>query len=91
MSGANAAEDDIDFDFLVSFNNTSYMALVNAAQEKSVCALSVCALCSLCLCSVLSQEKSVCALSVLSPFVPPFFLGSFNNLQHSTSFYMPPP
>ena len=40
MSGANAAEDDIDFDFLVSFNNTSYMALVNAAQEKSVCALA---------------------------------------------------
>ena len=35
MSGVGA-EDDLDFDFLVSYNNSSYMALVNAAQDKSV-------------------------------------------------------
>ena len=32
------AEDDVDFDFLVSYNNSSYMALANATQDKSVSA-----------------------------------------------------
>lgn len=35
MSAAVGAEDDVDFDFLVSYNNSSYMALSNAAQDKS--------------------------------------------------------
>lgn len=32
---AGGADDDVDFDFLVSYNNSSFMALVNAAQDKS--------------------------------------------------------
>lgn len=35
LAGAPAAEDDVDFDFLVSYNNSSFMALSNAAQDKS--------------------------------------------------------
>jgi len=31
----NNIEDDVDFEFLVSYNNSSFMALHNAAQEKS--------------------------------------------------------
>ena len=58
MTGAAAGEDDVDFDFLVSYNNSSYMALANAAQEKSVLCpppsparglcLQVCVWCSTC-------------------------------------------
>ena len=33
MTGAAAGEDDVDFDFLVSYNNSSYMALANAPGE----------------------------------------------------------
>ena len=36
MMGAAGAEDDVDFDFLVSYNNSSYVALSNAAQDKLV-------------------------------------------------------
>jgi len=35
MASAAGAEDDLDFDFVVSYNNSSYMALSNAAQDKS--------------------------------------------------------
>jgi hypothetical protein len=41
MASAAGAEDDLDFDFVVSYNNSSYMALSNAAQDKSVRSLSL--------------------------------------------------
>lgn len=31
----NGAEDDLDFDFVVSYNNSNFMALHNAAPDKA--------------------------------------------------------
>ena len=33
--GHRSAEDELDFEFLASYNNSAYMALHNAAQDKA--------------------------------------------------------
>jgi len=70
MASVVGAEDDVDFDFLVSYNNSSYMALANAAQDKSVSFLCKCACVCLRVCVYLCTLLYVC-IYMFMPSLPP--------------------
>lgn len=58
----NNVEDDVDFEFLVSYNNSSFMALHNAAQDKAATdPLPVC--CSRCDGVVSKRSSLACRMS----------------------------